>query len=419
VRRLIGVNASPRIGLLNDSRTIADLAAEAAAAFRLKFNQEPRAIGVAPGRVNLIGEHVDYEGGLVLPMAIDRWLVVALGTHDEDVMRGASVQMDSAAGTVTEWGPGNDSCATGWLKYVAGVWHGYRERGWAPRGINLAVVSSLPPGAGLSSSAALETATAVAMESAGAPALSADERAMLCLKAEHDFAGVPCGAMDQLVVGKAEAGRALLIDCRSLETQSVPLPDGIGVLVVNTGVRHELAASEYPKRRAECREAAALLGVEMLREATLNSPAKTLLGAGHATLRNRAEHVVREIERTRAFADAMAASDLAAAGELMRASHDSLRDLFEVSCAELDTLVTVGRGMPEVLGCRMTGGGFGGSAVFLVEESSIEAVARDIQSRYRAEIGLEAEALLVSPVGAAQALDLSIIHDQPAPAAAF
>lgn len=409
-----------RLQILNEPPTIAELAIEAARAYRETFGQEPRAIGVAPGRVNLIGEHVDYEGGLVLPMAIDRWLAVALGTNDDEVLRGTSQQAggpDSAISECSEWREGGDVNRDGWLKYAAGVWHGYRERGWDARGVNLAVASSIPPGAGLSSSAALETATAVAMEFAGAPALSPDERAMLCLKAEHDFAGVPCGAMDQLVVGKAEAGQALLIDCRSLETSPVRLPDGIGILVVNTGVRHELGASEYPRRRAECREAAGLLGVESLRDAALDGVEKTLAGAGRETIRNRAEHVVREIARTRRFSEAMDASDLAAAGALMRESHDSLRDLFEVSCAELDALVSIGRELPEVLGCRMTGGGFGGSAVFLVAELSIDAVAREIQTHYRAETGVDAEALRVSPVGAARALDPSTLEDRFATAA--
>lgn len=401
---------------MNQSRTIADLAIEASRDYREQFGHEPRAIGVAPGRVNLIGEHVDYEGGLVLPMAIDRWLAVALGTNDDGVLRGISRQIAGPGGAISEWREGVDTVSCGWLKYVGGVWHGYRELGWDARGVNFAVASSIPPGAGLSSSAALETATAAAMESAGAPELSPDERAMLCLKAEHDFAGVPCGAMDQLVVGKAEAGQALLIDCRSLETSPVRLPDGIGILVVNTGVRHELAASEYPRRRAECREAAALLGVESLRDATMDGVEKSLAGEGRETIRNRAEHVIREIARTRSFSEAMAASDLAAAGALMRESHDSLRDLFEVSCAELDALVTIGRDLPDVLGCRMTGGGFGGSAVFLVVESSIDAAAREIQARYRAETGVDAEALRVYPVGAARAFDPSTIEDQLAAA---
>ena len=208
----------------------------------------------------------------------------------------------------------------------------------------------------------------------------------------------------------------MLIDCRSLESRPVPLPEEVGILVVNTGVRHELAHSEYPKRRAECREAANLLGVESLREAALDSLAHCLAGEERVTIRNRAEHVVREIVRTREFSEALAANDLGTAGAMMRASHDSLRDLFEVSCAELDVLVAIGREMSDVIGCRMTGGGFGGSAVFMVAKPAMDSVAREIQSSYHEKTGIAAEALRVSPVGGALALDPGLIQDRRAAA---
>lgn len=403
---------------MNQSTSISALAADAAEAYRLHFREEPIAIGVAPGRVNLIGEHVDYEGGLVLPMAINRWLAVALGVNEEAILRGTSPQTASSEGGVDEWRDSDPSGSRSWLKYVAGVSHGYRELGWSAAGVNVAIASSLPLGAGLSSSAAIETAAAIAMEAAGAPALSSVDRALLCQKAEHDFAGVPCGLMDQLTVGCAKLDHALLIDCRSQETTPVPLPTNVEVLVVNTGVRHDLGQSEYPKRRAECREAAKLLGVELLRDATTEGVRRTLVGEARATIRNRAEHVVLEIARVREFSHALEANDLVGLGRLMGESHDSLRDLFEVSCGELDALVSIGRAIPNVIGCRMTGGGFGGSAVFLVVKSAIEAVASEIQSRYRVETGLEAEPLRVTPACAARVFDPNSIQEQLARTAA-
>ncbi len=390
---------------LNAARTIPELAAAATALYRSRFSADPAAIGVAPGRVNLIGEHVDYEGGLVMPMAIDRWLAVALAPSDERVVRGATETAEGHASDIAEAPADIPDGHGSWVRYVVGVLDGYRRRGWDAPGVNLAVATSLPAGAGLSSSAALETATAVAMEAAGAPMLSSGDRALLCQAAEHEYAGVPCGIMDQLAVGCAEEGHALLIDCRTLEMTSHPLPAGCEILVVDTGVRHELGQSEYPRRRAECRDAASALGVELLRDATLEMIEQALPASEAASLRSRAVHVVSEIGRVQDFADALRDGDRAAIGAAMAASHDSLRDLFEVSCAELDALVAIGRELPGVIGCRMTGGGFGGSAVFLVECSARETVAAAIESRYRALTGLDARILPALPAAGAASFD--------------
>lgn len=359
-------------------------------------------MGVAPGRVNLIGEHVDYEGGLVLPMAIDRWVAVAFGEHDQPIVRGVTA---SASGETCEQATGERQPDGPWVKYVAGVLDGYRQLGWEAGGASVAVASTLPAGAGLSSSAALETATAVAMEDSAATTLSPKDRALLCQKAEHEFAGVPCGIMDQLTVGCAREGHALSIDCRSLDWEAVALPEGFAVLVVDTGVGHELGESEYPKRRAECREAADLLGVDLLSDADPSLIEKRLPGNGLATVRNRARHVVNEIGRVRKFAIALENNDREGIARTMAGSHDSLRDLYEVSCDELDALVTIGRDLDGVVGCRMTGGGFGGSVVMLVEADAGDAVEREIVLRYAAATGLEAATIRVKPVDGAEVVE--------------
>ena len=392
---------------MNGSSSIAELAAAAVTLFRQRFEAEPDAVAAAPGRVNLIGEHVDYEGGLVMPMAIDRWLVAALKTSDHPVVRGVSAAGDGDASGIVEISADDRSARGPWVKYIAGVLNGYRELGWGVAGVDVAVVSSLPAGAGLSSSAALETAVAVALEQRGAPALEPADRARLCQQAEHDFAGVPCGVMDQLAVGCANEGHALAIDCRTLDCSPVALPSGLVALVVDTGVRHELGESEYPKRRAECREAADLLGVELLRDAVIDQAQARLAGDDRAVLRNRATHVINEISRVRDFVAALQADDRGGIRRAMAWSHDSLRDLYEVSCPELDALVSLGRELPGVVGCRMTGGGFGGSAVMLVEEGVVGSVAEAVVEGYRLATGLEASVLKVAPVAGAAAVELA------------
>ncbi len=386
--------------------TITELANHAATLFRRKFEAEPDAIAVAPGRVNLIGEHVDYEGGLVMPMAIDRWLAVALRTTQHPVIRGASADLEASRSQLVEGAADDRSGAGPWVKYVAGVLNGYNALGWDVAGIDIASASSVPAGAGLSSSAALETAAAVAMEQCGAPELEPAERARLCQQAEHEFAGVPCGIMDQLAVGCAREGHALFLDCRSLACSPVALPADLSVLVVDTGVRHELGQSEYPKRRAECREAAKALCVDCLRDACIKDVETAFSGNGHAVLRHRASHVVNEIARVGAFAEALERNDRQGIRRAMAESHDSLRDLYEVSCNELDALVGIGREFPEVVGCRMTGGGFGGSVVMLVDAAAVGRVAEATRDAYRRLTGLEAGVLKVVPTAGATPFEI-------------
>ena len=316
----------------------------------------------APGRVNLIGDHTDYTGGLVLPMAIDLGTTVegtpvdgtpvgGMAATEGDVRLSSDEEPDDAVVALTVTDPA--SVEPAWARYVAGVVSVLRPR----RGFVGSVRTTLPIGAGLSSSAALEVALALALGFDG----SRHELAWTCQEAEQVASGVPCGVMDQLASATGVADHALLIDCATLTVDPVRLPAGVEVMVVHSGVRRALAGSAYARRRTECEAAEHALGVP-LREATPADVARL----HDAVLRRRARHVVSENERVRAVADALAAADLTVIGEAMAASHASLRDDFDVSTPELDALVARLAGTPGVIGARLTGAGFGGCAVALV-----------------------------------------------------
>jgi galactokinase len=262
---------------------------------------------------------------------------------------------------------------------------GFQRRGNRVSGFDAAIDSTLPYGGGLASSAALEVAVATVLETLGGHALDPVEKAVLCQEAEHEFAGVPCGIMDQFTSILARENHALLLDCRSRETTSVPMTDpSVTVLILNTNVRHKLAESEYAKRRAGCEEAARALKVPALRDASME-----MLSAARNQLEpevfRRARHVITENARTLEAARALQASDWPTMGRLMYASHESLRDDYEVSCPELDLLVNIAHELSErdgVIGCRMTGGGFGGCAVCLVKSQAVQLTTRKIEQAY-------------------------------------
>lgn len=309
----------------------------------------------APGRVNLIGDHTDYTGGLVLPMAIDLATTVELerGVPWVELI---SAETDEPAFVDLQSPVEPSLVRPAWARYVAGVVAVVRP---AVGGIGF-VTTTLPVGAGLASSAALEVAVALALGFRGAPV----ELARACQEAEHLASAVPCGIMDQLASAAGVDGHALLIDCATLELTPVPLPDGVEVVVVDSGQRRSLADSRYGVRRAQCEEAAAEIGP--LRDASLAG----VEAIGDDDLRRRARHVVTENGRVRAFAAALAAGDLAAAGALMVESHVSLRDDFEVSTRLLDELVERLSATPGVFGARLTGAGFGGCVVALTAAGS-------------------------------------------------
>jgi galactokinase len=379
----------------------------AARAFTERFGVAPRWLAAAPGRVNLIGEHTDYNGGFVLPMAIDRYAVVAaaparnparLSLHSLDLDSSVEIPL---TGTVM---PGVPS----WANYVRGVVAGFERRGLTPPGLDALIVSEVPLGGGLSSSAALEVATATLLEATCGAALDAREKANLCRQAEHDFAGVPCGVMDQLASVLGDAAGALLIDCRSESVGLVPFATSeICVLICNTNVKHALADGAYARRRDECAKAARELDVPSLRDATPEMLDRAR-GRIDEVVWRRARHVVTENARTLAAAEGLRARDFAAVGRLMYESHGSLRDDFEVSCPELDTLVEIARELGTeggVFGARMTGGGFGGCTVTLVSPDRVAPVTATLAGEYERRTGRATHPFAARPARGAHMVD--------------
>jgi galactokinase len=383
---------------------LAALARAAAAAFAERFGGPPRWLAAAPGRVNLIGEYTDFNGGFVLPMAIDRYLVIAAApARRPEAREAARLRIHSAAVGSTAEIPLDAPVAPGpptWANYVRGVVAGFRARGAIPPALDAVAVSDVPVGGGLSSSAALEVAAATLLEAATGTALDPLDKARLCRQAEHDYAGVPCGLMDQATAVLGDAGGALLIDCQAETARLVPLADPeVSVLVCNSNVRHALGDGAYARRRAECDEAARALGVASLRDTT-EAAVEAARASMDPVIHRRARHVAGENARTLAAAAALAAGDAAAAGRLMYESHRSLRDDFEVSCPELDTLVDLARDIGPaggVLGARMTGGGFGGCTVTLVRAARVAAVAEALAREYRRRHGRALTSFLTRP----------------------
>ena len=360
--------------------------------FTEAFGAEAAAAARAPGRVNLIGEHTDYNGGLVLPAAIGLATGVALRLRTDGSVRGFSRERGAAQADLWD-PPGGD-----WLDYVRGTARVLADAGLAREtGFEIAVRSDVPEGAGLSSSAALEAATALALIAASGTsetALDRPELARLCQRAEAEFAGVPCGIMDQYAVLCTEPGAAIMLDCATLEARRVPIPAGLEILIFDTGVTRALRSGGYAERRAECDRA--LDGARRALGRPLGSlsqlaPADigALTGALDPTALRRARHVVSENARVREFARALEAGQLALAGAAMFASHESLRVDYEVTVPESDALVADSRALPGCVGARMTGAGWGGCTVHLVEALQGETFAASLAQRFRARFGRE------------------------------
>jgi galactokinase len=332
----------------------------------------------APGRVNLIGEHVDYCEGLVLPFALPFTATARVTQRTDDQVHVRTTAFDEEASFSLRVQPGD---VTGWAAYVAGVVWALAPPG--DTGLDIEVHSDVPTGAGLSSSAALECAVAAAVDAVLELSLDPVELAFRCRRAENDFVGVPSGPMDQLAAMLCQVGHALLIDCRDLSHTDVPLDlgsTGLRLLVVDTGVRHALADGAYAERQDECATAAAALAVDSLRDAGLDQVRRM----ADPVLQRRAHHVVSEIERVREVADLLVAGHPADIGAFLTASHGSLRDDFEVSCEELD--VTVDAAVQAgALGARLTGGGFGGCALVLCRQADVAAVIDSVEAAYRAQ----------------------------------
>ena len=387
-----------------------DLVDLAKARYRDLFGADPQWGAAAPGRVNLIGEHTDYNDGYVMPMAIERSIVVVGGRPADQSGQvvellsqsmGEQGKIDLAVPVAPD--------APRWTRYIRGVLEEFRALGGEPGPLRLVIESNVPLGAGLSSSAALEVATATLLEQVTGVRLSATEKARLCQRAENIHVGVPCGIMDQYSSAAGMADHLMLLDCRSLEARQVPFTDpAMTVLLINTNVQRELASSAYPIRRAQCETAASQLGVQALRDATMEKLEK-LRPEMEEVVYRRARHVISENQRVLDMASALAASDWTRAGELMVAGHDSLRDDYAVSCPELDLLVDtafqIGR-TGGVIGSRMTGAGFGGCTITLVESDAVESVAERITKTYRGTTGIEPTAFTTRPGRGAHVVDL-------------
>ncbi|XP_026172156.1 galactokinase [Mastacembelus armatus] len=366
--------------------SVCELVAEARRVYGQLFGEEAPQVAVcAPGRVNLIGEHTDYNQGYVLPMALPLVTVVVgsrtsgqdvtvvTTTEDADEPRRVDFILPSDGSSLD---PGSPN----WANYVKGVVQHYR----APpvSGFRAVIASSVPVGGGLSSSASLEVAFYTFLQQLKPDDGDKVSKAVACQQAEHTHAGVPCGIMDQFVSVLGREQHALLIDCRSLEATPVPLADpGLVILITNSNVKHSLAGSEYALRRRQCEEAASVLGKASLRDATMKDLDEARDRLDDITYR-RACHVIQEIERTVQAAEALRREAYKEFGRLMVESHNSLRDLYEVSCRELDELVSAALEVEGVFGSRMTGGGFGGCTVTLLQAQAVDRTMLHIKERY-------------------------------------
>jgi len=373
------------------------------AAFQRAYGARPQGITEAPGRVNLIGEHVDYNDGLVLPFAIDRSVMCAWGRSD-DVDTVHLRSMDAPHNLVLS---GREHMAPprhyDWTDYGTGVLYELVAKGLAPWGALLLVGGNVPQGAGLSSSAALEVALAGALRDAFNLPIDDVTLARMCQRAENDYVGVQCGLMDQFASTLSKRDHALLIDCRTLAYEHIPLrlaAAGLAVVIANSGVKRELAASAYNARRRECGEGFALVRKRLNRPELISLRDVSVsdlesIETDSVALR-RARHVVTEIARVAACVEALHRDDFAAAGALMVESHLSLRDDFEVSSEQLDFLVGLATAQEYVLGARLTGAGFGGCTVNLVRTDAIDRFEQDVLQPYRVRTGLRAEAFVTS-----------------------
>ncbi|HEY8767138.1 MAG TPA: galactokinase [Dehalococcoidia bacterium] len=354
-------------------------------AFVRQFGRPPELVAEAPGRVNLIGDHTDYNAGFVLPAAIDRTVAVALAPRDDEVIRAYSLDYDQCdefqAGRVRRF-----AGSRGWRDYLRGVVWALCDSQYAVAGADLAIAGDVPKGAGLSSSAAIEIALAGGLMAAAGITVDRRLLALLCQRAENFFVGVQSGIMDQYASALGQAGHALLIDCRSLEAEPVPLAAGVAIVVVDSKLARRLADTPYNRRREECAEAARTLGIDSLRAATTE-----MLSRLSGDLLKRAHHVVSENARVLAAAQTLRTGDLDRLGALMAESHASMRDDFEASSPEIDLLVELAQRTDGVIGARVTGAGWGGCTVNLVRENTVDTFAGQVAGEYARRTGLAAE----------------------------
>lgn len=371
--------------------------------YKERYQKKPDFLVRAPGRVNLIGEHTDYNDGFVLPMAIDRAIWIALAPTIGHEVRIFSVDFDEeAAFSLDEF----QNLGTGWVEYVKGVAWAIQSSGIPINGWVGVMGGDVPRGAGLSSSAALELAVARAFQSVSDFPWVAGNMALLAQKAENQWVGVNCGIMDQMISAAGVAGHALLIDCRSLETHPAPLPESTVIVVMDTGTRRGLVDSAYNERRRQCEIAASFFGLPALRDVKIEQFEK------HASeldilIRRRARHVISENQRTLLAVAAMEHSDATELGKLMIASHMSLRDDFEVSRLELDIIVNLAVNHSGCYGARMTGAGFGGCAVALVQADLVDDFVSSVTQEYQVSTGIKPNLYICKATNGAEFINLT------------
>jgi galactokinase len=352
--------------------------------FSTYFNAKPEFIVRAPGRVNLIGEHTDYNDGFVLPMAIDHAVWIALTPRVDSTVRVRSLDLEvDSAFDLHSLAKGE-----GWLEYIKGVADQLQKAGHDLRGFDAVMTGDVPRGAGLSSSAAVELATARAFAAVSGFAWDAAQMAKISQKAENEWVGVNCGIMDQMASAASKAGYALFLDCRTLEIQHAPLPENTSVVILDTSTRRGLVDSAYNERRSQCEEAARWFGVKALRDVSLDQFEKSS-GLSEVVMK-RARHIVTENARVLEAVNVMKAGNIKRLGELFNASHASLRDDFEVTNEALNQIVECAQEQSSCYGARMTGAGFGGCAVTLVQEENAEEFTKSVSAAYKQKSGLDA-----------------------------
>jgi galactokinase len=352
--------------------------------FSNHFNAKPKLIVRAPGRVNLIGEHTDYNDGFVLPMAIDHavWIALSPRADSQIRIRSLDLEVDSAFDlhSLTK--------GEGWLEYIKGVAFELQKAGYQLKGFDAVMTGDVPRGAGLSSSAAVELATARAFAAVSGFAWDAAQMAKISQKAENEWVGVNCGIMDQMASAASKEGYALFLDCRTLEVQHAPLPENTSVVILDTSTRRGLVDSAYNERRSQCEEAARWFGVKALRDVNVDELEK---GNGLSeVVMKRARHIVTENTRVLEAVQVMKAGNVKRLGELFNASHASLRDDFEVTNEALNQIVECAQEQSSCYGARMTGAGFGGCAVALVQTEKAQEFAKAVSAAYRQRSGLDA-----------------------------
>ncbi len=350
--------------------------------FEKTFGHQPTHYFQAPGRVNLIGEHTDYNDGFVLPCAIDYQAMIAASPRDDQKVVATAHSYD---GQVSEFElslPVSHSEEAFWSNYVRGVATVLMEKGMSLKGVNIAIIGNVPQGAGLSSSACLEVVTGLTLTRMSGLDVSLKELVLIGQKAENEFVGCKCGIMDQMISACGKEGHAMLLDCRSLDTRLISIPQSAAVVIINSNVKRGLVDSEYNTRRAQCEAAAQHFGVKALRDITLDQLEASQSELDELTYR-RARHVVTENDRTLAAAEALARGDLKAMGRLMAESHISMRDDFEITVPAIDGIVDIVKAViGSEGGVRMTGGGFGGCVVALIPEKKVDAVKQAVHEHY-------------------------------------